>query len=96
MATKPKTTVTVTFRDSKFEAPIPNKWPGAAQYELEQGNVMTAIRGIIGKDQFSVLLGLDPTLDECGKFLEQVASLSGADLGKSEPPSPSNEDTQTP
>lgn len=95
MATKKSNTVPITFRTLKMQATEPNEWPAAAQYDLEQGRVMSALVLILGKESFDAFLALEPapTLKEAGQLLEQVASVVGADLGKSDAPSDTESST---
>lgn len=79
----------VTFRTLKLKVARPDEWPAAAQYDLEQGNIMSALLKIVGKEGFEKFLALEPapTLKEAGQLLEQIASAAGADLGNSGAPS---------
>lgn len=79
----------VTFRTLKLTVASPDDWDAAAQYDLEQGRIMSALRAILGADGFEQFLALEPApkLREAGQLLEQIASSAGADLGKSDAPS---------
>ena len=87
--------VTATFRGEKFTCPSPDDWPASVQYSLEQSLVITAIKGLLGDEQFKTFMEMkpEPTLREAGQLLESITSAAGADLGKSGAPSATAEST---
>lgn len=73
-----------TWRGSEYEVPNQALWPLAAQAALGEGDLLAALRGILGDEQMDRFAATRPTLSDVTALLDALAkdSGTGADSGE--------------
>jgi hypothetical protein len=72
------TVVDIDWRDLTFTVSSDlDDWPVSATLALEDGNYASAIRAILGGDQFAAFMGFAPTNRDAREFFNVIATALG-------------------
>ena len=70
--------VTIDFGDHEFDISYdPDDWPVRAVLAFEEGKAASAVRALLGKEQWEELMEDEPTVKDLSKLFELIAEETG-------------------
>lgn len=79
-----KADVHFTFDDEKYIVSHPKIWPLEVVEAQEEGRVATAVKGILGAEQYKLFKKKPRTLEDLDDLVEALLEAAEVELGKSE------------
>jgi hypothetical protein len=76
--------VKFVFDGEKYTVSHPKLWPLEVVEAQEEGRVATAVKGILGVEQYKQFKSVPRTLEDLDKFVEALLAAAELELGKSE------------